>query len=292
MTDSEQSRPLDGALRARLHLAETSRFQLAAVRLSLHVMDAVSRTFVGKPFFSLRESEDLLGEVDGLTGPGLVHHILNCRGGTRITPLGLEHVPTSGPTIIASTHPTGMFDFVAHAGALFHRRPDLKVVANAETEMFLGADYIVPVSIDKQNNATSTRKTHAAMLHHLDAGGALLIFGSGRVPNAKSGRLIEPDWRSGTSRISEHCQAPIVPAAVDARNSRYYYRLRSMAQFLSGGDDNFGAMVGSLRYSSEMLEKLGGEFEVHYGAPLSPGTPSEDIKNSAECLVPGLYAGH
>ena len=292
VTVKKQSHPLDNALRARLHLSETSWFQLKTVRATLHVMDTISRAFVGKAFFSLRESEDMLKEIGGLTGADLISHVLNRNGGTRITAAGLDHVPQSGPVIIASTHPTGMFDFVAHAGALLERRPDLKVVANDETQMFLGPDRIIPVSIDKQNKATSTHKTHSAMRRHLDDNGALLIFGSGRVPYIEDGYLVEPDWRGGTTRISQTCEAPIVPAAVNAKNSRYYYRTRAIAQFLSGGNDNFGAMVGSLRYSSELLEKLGGEFEVRYGLPLCPGAAPQEIKLVAENLIPGLYAQH
>ena len=126
------------------------------------------------------------------------------------------------------------------------------------------------------------------MKNHLENGGALLIFGSGRVPGRKDGRLVEPEWCNGTSRISQHCQAPIVPAALNAMNSRYYYRIRALAQFLSR-DDNVGAMVASLRYASELLEKLGGRFEVFYGAPLQPGTAPHLLKSSAERLVPNLY---
>ncbi|MBE1285403.1 MAG: hypothetical protein GJ676_18975 [Rhodobacteraceae bacterium] len=289
MSHGVKNHPLDDALRARLHLSKTSRFRLTLVRVALHVVDALSRLMTRKPFFALQESENLLHQLKGVTGAELVDKILKRNGGTRIVPHGLSHIPATGPVIIASTHPTGMFDFVAHAGALLERRPDLKVVANVEVEEFLGPDYIVPVKIDKQNRAVSGRSTQTAMQDHLNGGGALLIFGSGRVPKRRNGKLVEPDWRNGTSRISESCGVPIVPAALDARNSSYYYRVRALAERLSG-DDNIGAMVGSLRYSSELLEKLGGRFDVFYGDPLGPGTSAQELKTRAEALVPGLYA--
>ena len=290
MTDTCKERPLDAALRARLHLAAGSQMRLRLLRSGLSAVDATSRLVIGKPFFALREIEKLLEQIDGITGLQLVEDLLKQSGGTRIRARGIENVPTSGPALIAATHPTGMFDFISHAGALAKQRPDLKVVANREAERFLGTGMMIPVDVDRRNRATSARATHLAMKEHLKQGGALLIFGSGRVSNRQSGHLVEPIWRNGTSHLSRTCNIPIIPAALNAKNSSYYYRLRGAAQFLSGGDDNVGAMVGSLRYPAELLDQLGGEYDVHYGEPLAPGTRAEVLKSHAEGLVPGLYA--
>ena len=291
MSKTGTQRPLDAALLERLHLPADARKRFRLLRGVLASSDTVSRLAFGKPFFALREIEALLDRLKGVKGPALIQTLLEQNGGSRIVPHGLENVPRHGPALIAATHPTGMFDFISHAGALAKHRPDLKVVANRESERFLGADVMIPVDIDNQNRATSARATHLAMKDHLEWDGAILIFGSGRVSNRKSGQLIEPVWRNGTSHLSKICGTPVIPAALDARNSSYYYRLRRLAQFLSGGDDNVGAMVGSLRYPAELLDQLGGSYEVHYGAPLAPGTKAEVLQSHAEGLVPGLYVG-
>ncbi len=283
--------PLDNALKERLHLRGDNPVSLKLIRSLMHLGDAVNRLISGHPFFALRQSEDLLRKLDGLKGHDLVRAVLAQKGGTRITPHGLDQIPRNGPVVIASTHPTGMFDFVAHAGALLEMRPDLKVVANRETEKLLGAEIIVPVEIDRHNRATSPGNTRHAMYRHLQQGGALLIFGSGRVPDRHGGRLVEPQWRRGATLVSKAGQAPIIPAALNARNSDAYYRTRAIARFVSGGNDNFGARIGSLRYSAELLDRLGGSYDVHYGAPLDPGTGAAVIKHIAESLVSGLYRG-
>ena len=283
-------RPLDSALKERLHLRGDNPMSLRLIRGLINGSDAISRWARGRPFLALKESEDLLVQLHGLKGRDLVQAVLAHNGGTQLTPLGLENVPPNGPVIIAATHPTGMFDFVAHAGALLEKRPDLKVVANLEVQKFLGPEIIVPVSIDKQNRAKSGTETALAMQHHLQANGALLIFGSGRVPDQRRGALIEPEWRRGASSVSETTQAPIIPAGLNARNSGTYYKLRAIARFFSGGNDNFGAMIGSLRYTAELLEKLGGAHEVRYGAPLPPGTDPKTIQSLAEGLFPDLYS--
>lgn len=255
----------------------------------MQTVDTIGRTLFRHPFFALRETEDMLRQLDGLSPTALIHAVLARNGGTEIIPSGLDHVPDSGKVIIAATHPTGLFDFIAHADVLLKKRPDLKVVANRETERFLGPDMIVPVDIDKENRTKSGLKTQRAMQRHLDDGGALMIFGSGRVPHKKDGHLVEPEWRGGATKLSRVCNAPIVPAALATQNSPFYYRIRSVAQYLSGGNDSFGAMIGSLRYSAELMSKLGGRFEVFYGSPLDAGTAPASIQDAAEGLVPGLY---
>lgn len=273
----------------RLHLRSENSVVLKLIRGLIHSSDAVSRTLFGHPFLALRESEDFIQQLNGLKGAALIDRLLAQEGGTEITAYGVQHVPKSGPVIIASTHPTGMFDFVAHAAALLDKRPDMKVVANREAEKFIGADSIIPVTIDKSNKALSGTQTRQAMQHHLSEGGALLIFGSGRVPVFRNSHLIEPDWRRGATVVSKISKAPIVAASIAARNSNAYYRTRAVARFVSGGNDNFGAMIASLRYSAELLEKLGGQFDVHYAAPLPPGTDPATLKQTAESLVPGQY---
>lgn len=285
----QKNDPLDELLRARLRVPEGANLRLAALRGLMETVDFISRTTTNHAFFALREIEEILIVLDGRTGIDLIHALLGMKGGTKITARGLEHVPASGPVIIGSTHPIGTFDFIAHAGALLGHRPDLKVVAGRESERFLGSELLIPVDLDRKDKVLTARQTLDGMRDQLENQGAIVIFGSGRVPSMRKGLLVEPPWRTGITRMSAECDAPIVPASTDMRNSRYYYRTRRIASLLSGGDDDFGRRVASLRYASEIFAKLGGAYDVHYG-PIQPaGTPPEQLQNLAESLVPGLY---
>lgn len=281
--------PLDDLLRARLRIPEGSDLKLKALRWAMAAVDAVNRVTTGHAFFALREIREMLITLDGKTGTDLVEALLGMKGGTTITAHGLDHVPGQGAVVIGSTHPIGTFDFIAHAGALLKHRPDLKVVAGRESERFLGADRIIAVDLDRNDRVLTARQTLDGMRGHLKEGGALLVFGSGRVPRMEKGLLVEPPWRTGITRISAECAAPIVPASTAMRNSRHYYRTRRLAALVSGGNDEFGRRVASLRYASELFAKLGGTYEVHYG-PIQPeGTAPEVLQELAERLVPGLY---
>ena len=225
-----REQPMNPVLRTRLGLSEEAQFRLRAVRAALKSLDIVSKAATGRPFFGLRDSEILMDEIAGLSGPELVEALLQKRGKTRLDTTGQHHVPAEGPAIIAATHPTGMFDYIAHAGALLEHRRDLKVVATAEAKQFLTDDTVVPVEVDKSYRATSSRATVKAMERHLGDGGVLLVFGSGRVSHKSGNQLIEPDWRAGPTHVSQSCNAPLIPAALNARNTNYYYNLRGMAQ--------------------------------------------------------------
>lgn len=282
--------PLDDLLRARLRIPEGSDLKLKALRWVMQAIDGAHRITTGQAFFALRETREMLVTLDGRIGTDLVEALLGMKGGTTITAHGIEHVPAKGPVLIASAHPIGTFDFIAHAGALMDRRPDLKVVAGRESERFLGTDLLIPVDLDRKDRVLTVRQTLDGMRDHLRNGGALVIFGSGRVPRMEGGLLVEPPWRNGVTRMSRECNAPIVPACPDMRNSRHYYRTRRAVAFLSGGNDEFGRQVASLRYASELFSKLGGHYNLHYGPALPSGTPPEVLKPLVEGMVPGLYA--
>lgn len=210
-------------------------------------------------------------------------------GGTKVTARGLNYVPKTGPVLIASTHPIGTFDFIAHAAALLDHRSDIKVVAGRESERFLGPDLMIPVDLDRQDKVVTARSTLRGMRDHLQGGGALIIFGSGRVPKMEKGLLVEPPWRNGATRISNEMNAPIVPASTAMRNSKHYYTTRRIAALLTGGNDDVGRRIASLRYPSELFAKLGGTYDVHYGPLQKVGTDPQTLKTLAEDLVPGLY---
>ena len=280
---------IDELLRARLRIEEGAAFRLNALRQAMYLVDGVTRTVTGQAFFALREAEQGLRELQGRTGPDLVRALLARNGGTQITPHGLENIPTHGPVVIGATHSIGTFDFISHASIFLEHRPDFKVVANREAARFLGPERIIPVDLDRKDKVLAARKTQAGMQAHLKVGGALLVFGSGRVPGMSRGLLVEPPWRTGITRLSAANNALIVPASADMRNSMHYYRTRKFAKIISGGNDDFGRMVASLRYISELLLKLGGSYDVYYGPPQPPGTSPEKLKALAEGLVPGLY---
>ncbi len=272
----------------RLRINSDARIRLKLVRGLIQTGDAISRLISGKPFFGLREAEALRTALGDRKDIEFAREVLKQNGGTTVHTHGLENVPETGPVLIASNHPTGPMDFFAQAGALLDRRPDFKVVANADMARFLGRDMIVPVRVDKQTHLNATNRTTSGMHDHLVEGRALLIFGAGRVPMMHDGKLIERPWRSGATRVSRDCDVPVIPSAIDATNSAYYYGLRKLAMRLTRSEDT-ALNIASLRYFAELTDQLGKDIDVHFGAPLPAGTSPDDLQTAAESLVPHLH---
>lgn len=289
MTSPPTENPIDSLLRARLGIERGADKRLAALRGAMRGVDGVLRGLTGRAFFSAREAEQILTALEGRTGPEMIDTLMAMRGGTVVRAPGLEHIPQSGAVIVGATHPSGAFDFLAHARALMEKRPDLKVVANREAERFLGADRIIAVDLGQNKKVSNPHTTLSGMEAHVKSGGALLVFGSGKVAGMTRGQLFEPDWRMGITRISADTGTPIVPGALNVKNSIHYYRTRRAFGVLSGGNDDFGRVVASLRYVTEVVGKLGGQYDVAYGAAKAPGTDAPVLQRAAEALVPGLY---
>ena len=281
--------PMEELLRARLKRPVGWTLGIKALLRAMYGVDSLSRLTTGQAFFALRESKRVLEHLDGRVGDALIKEVLAMNGGTDIVAKGLEHVPKTGAILVGATHPIGTFDFLAHAGALLDHRPDLKVVAGRETERFLGAERVISVDFNTRFQAQNVRDLRRAMIAHLENKGALLIFGSGKVPDMADGLLFEPPWKSGLTNISAATGVAVIPASANMRNSRHYYRTRRWARWMSGNNAIFGREVASLRYSSELLAKLGGRYEVIYGPQLPAGSPPDALQTAAEALVPGLY---
>lgn len=90
---------------------------------------------------------------------------------------GTEQIPTVGPVLIAANHP-GMYDGLAVASAI--PRQDLKIIA-------AGNPFFRSLPNTRKHFIFSTLDTHVRMItirntiRHLQAGGMIVIFPSGRV---------------------------------------------------------------------------------------------------------------
>jgi hypothetical protein len=91
--------------------------------------------------------------------------------------LGAEHIPATGPLVVASNHP-GSYDGLLIASAL--ARDDLKVIASDVPflrHMVATAPRLIYTTSDAQVRMAVARES----IRHLEAGGALLVYATGQV---------------------------------------------------------------------------------------------------------------
>jgi len=192
---------------------------------------------------------------------------------------GLEHVPASGPFILAPNHPTGLPDGIAVFAALREKRPDHVYFANRDAfqvaprlaEMIIPVEYVRP---DVKREYAGSRDTLSATLRAVRTGKGLVLFPSGRIAFRRNGRLNEQPWLPSLVAFHRRFGAPIVPLHIEQRNSRFYYfawdvspELRDMTLF------------------HELLHKQHKTVRLRFGEPLAPeDVPHEDERTATRAV--------
>lgn len=142
----------------------------------------------------------------------------------------LAKVPKTGPVVFASNHPFGGLEGVILARILSKVRPDLKVLANVGLQIFSELqDYFIftnPLSERDPRNGPSLRTS----MSHVKAGGALLLFPSGKVSykDRRQNRVVEHPWNRLVAKLVQKSQAQLMPIWVEGKNSELFYRIESI----------------------------------------------------------------
>ncbi|BDX04957.1 lysophospholipid acyltransferase family protein [Planctobacterium marinum] len=142
----------------------------------------------------------------------------------------LSKVPKTGPVVIASNHPFGGLEGVILARLLGKVRQDIKVLANVGLQIFSELqDYFIftnPLSERDPRNGPSLRTSMA----HVKAGGALLLFPSGKVSykERQQNRVVEHPWNRLVAKLVQSSQAQFLPVWVEGQNSDMFYRIESI----------------------------------------------------------------
>ncbi len=172
----------------------------------------------------------LMAEVDrrvALDGITAAAQWLLARLVTGIDARGAEHIPLSGPALIASNHP-GAYDIVALLATI--GRDDIKIIASGvpfTRSLIATAPHLIYVNPDNLG-APDRMVAIRASIRHLQEGGALLIYPSGIVdpdPDLEPGLEASIGGWSGSLEIflRRVPQIRVVPAIVSSVLSPRYF---------------------------------------------------------------------
>src|SRR4029079_4512977 len=130
-------------------------------------------------------------------------------------------IPETGPLIVAATHPTGALDGLVVSELVRRARPDVRVLANrllARIPELSESCFFVDPFGGPDAAARSRAGLRSAHLW-LRSGGALVMFPSGEVAGSEG----EGAWNEALGRLALATQARVLPAFLEARNSRLFY---------------------------------------------------------------------
>ena len=190
----------------------------------------------------------------------------------------LAKIPAEGPCIVVANHPHGMIDGLYMMTVLQKVRKDFRLMAN----YFLGQyTQLRPLFVEvnpfggraavKQNIASARFATQFIQDGHL-----LMMFPGGEVSSldAKTRKIMDPEWDTGVARFVEKTGAPVVPMFIHGRNSNLFQgaglinpRLRTallVREMMNKRGHDMSATVGE-KIDANMLCELGSREKMsHY----------------------------
>lgn len=138
----------------------------------------------------------------------------------------LEHIPTSGPAVIAANHPFGGIEGLLIAHIILSRRKDLRILANVHLQRISELrELLIAVSpFETKSAARENTQPLRDAVRWVQQGGALLVFPSGEVSHFqfRRARITDPEWRPSVGYILRRTGAPAIPTFVCGRNTLFF----------------------------------------------------------------------
>ncbi|AGT08731.1 1-acyl-sn-glycerol-3-phosphate acyltransferase [Paracoccus aminophilus] len=195
---------------------------------------------------------------------------------------GLKNLPSSGPALIVSNHPTGIADGVVLNHLISALRGDLFIYANHDILRVLPQmeSLIAPVEWRQEKRShAKTRQTMDYTKRALEAGRIGLIFPSGRLAKRHGLTLHERPWMASAAMIARKYGVPVIPLRIRAHNSFLFYAL-----------DAIHPTVRDVTLFNEMLNKARQTYRITIGTPIDPSTLPIKSEEGIEVLRAAVLA--
>lgn len=190
---------------------------------------------------------------------------------------GLEHLPQTGPVLIASTHPTGIPDGVAMFDAIKHRRPDMTFFANRDALRAAPGleEMIIPVEwVQAKRTAQRSRETLESAVKAFQAGKCVVLFPSGRLAFMNDDKqLVEQEWLATVATFARKYDCPVVPVHIEMRNSWLYYWFWKL-----------NTELRDITLFHELLNKKNKTYRMTFGPAIAASELKGDPKRVAAAL--------
>ncbi|WP_299809216.1 GNAT family N-acetyltransferase [uncultured Roseibium sp.] len=191
-----------------------------------------------------------------------------------VTTLGLERVPSEGPVVLVSNHPTGIADGIVLYDAIKARRDDLAIFANRDAIRINPrlAEMIIPVEWRADfKSREKSKETLKIASSAFSKERVVVLFPSGRLAYWHGGKLTERPWMSSALALARKNKAPIIPMHMGGRNSGLFYFLARVSTELR-----------DMTVFNELLNKKNAKFNVHFGKPIRPERLQGDLGELTE----------
>lgn len=228
------------------------------------------------PLLREQDAVRMADAIVGLSGKGVLDYLSELLS-LEVAVSGLEHVPKSGPVIIASTHPSGIADGIAMYDALKKVRDDVVFFANRDALRVAPRliETLIPVEwVVAKRTRERSRETLESAVRAFESGACVVLFASGRIAYMDEQRkLNEQPWQPSVAIFARKYQCPVVPADCIARNSWLYYWFWKV-----------NTELRDITLFNELLNKRGKRFDLAFG----PAIPADQLRGDPAAVAAAL----
>ncbi len=174
----------------------------------------------------------------------------------------LSNIPAEGAAVVICNHPTGAVDGLLMLGMLLKVRGDVRFMGNylLDRVEYLKKYFIAVDPFDTRDNGKNTRGLRECM-HHIGAGGLLVIFPAGEVATWQRNfcDVRDKTWGESAMKFIKRLSVPVVPVFIECSNSRLFH--------LAG---KIHPMLRTAMLPHEMVNKKGRRIIVNIGSAIIP----------------------
>ena len=175
---------------------------------------------------------------------------------------GIEHIPKTGPIIIAMNHPLGGVDAIAFIVALQNHRRDLKFIVN---DLLTNLDNLNEFFVGINKHGKNEQSTRQNIIHAFESDEAICIFPAGLVSRKQKGKIEDLEWKKTFVSYANKLNQPIVPVYIDGKLSNFFYRLANFRKAIG-----IKVNIEMLYLADELFNQRNKTIKFTIGKPLLP----------------------
>ncbi len=142
---------------------------------------------------------------------------------------GLEHIPKTGPIIIAMNHPLGGMDALALVSGIRHHRSDMRFIVN---DLLMNLTNLKGLFVGVNKHGKNQISTRQEIMQLFESDEAVCIFPAGMVSRIFEGKIQDSEWKKTFITYALKYDQPIIPVYIDGKLTPRFYRVFKWRKFL------------------------------------------------------------
>jgi putative hemolysin len=142
---------------------------------------------------------------------------------------GIEHIPKTGPIIIAMNHPLGGMDALALVSGIRHHRSDMRFIVN---DLLMSLTNLKGLFVGVNKHGKNQISTRQEIMQLFESDEAVCIFPAGMVSRIFEGKIQDSEWKKTFITYALKYDQPIIPVYIDGKLTPRFYRVFKWRKFL------------------------------------------------------------